>query len=154
MMEKKLMKMMEEEKEKVTELIGVLKDKREAIEKNDTVSLKSILEKEKKTVDALNKMESERLDVTKQIAKEYNVEPTISELLAHIGEPLRHDLTLMAARLTELLNEVSLLNLGIQQMIAYRLEEFDVLMDAIRGKRITYDKYEKGKSGTVFNRRA
>ncbi|WP_456398757.1 flagellar protein FlgN [Mesoaciditoga sp.] len=153
-MEKKLMKMMEEEKEKVTELIGVLKDKREAIEKNDTVSLKSILEKEKKTVDALNKMESERLDVTKQIAKEYNVEPTISELLAHIGEPLRHDLTLMAARLTELLNEVSLLNLGIQQMIAYRLEEFDVLMDAIRGKRITYDKYEKGKSGTVFNRRA
>ncbi len=154
MMEKKLMKMMEEEKEKVTELIGVLKDKREAIEKNDTVSLKSILEKEKKTVDALNKMESERLDVTKQIAKEYNVEPTILELLAHIGEPLRHDLTLMAARLTELLNEVSLLNLGIQQMIAYRLEEFDVLMDAIRGKRITYDKYEKGKSGTVFNRRA
>ncbi len=154
MMEKKLMKMMEEEKEKVTELIEVLKDKREAIEKNDTVSLKSILEKEKKTVDDLNKIESERLDITRQIANGYNVEPTISELLTHIGEPLRHDLTLMAARLTELLNEVSLLNLGIQQMIAYRLEEFDVLMDAIRGKRITYDKYEKGKSGTVFNRRA
>jgi len=154
MMEEKLMKMMEEEKCKIAELIEVLKSKRKAIEKNDTILLRDILEKEKKTVDDLNELEKKRLDVTTQIAKEYNVEPTISELLTHVSEPLRHDLTLMAARLTELLNEVSLLNLGIQQMIAYRLEEFDVLMDAIKGKRITYDKYEKGKSGTVFNRRA
>jgi hypothetical protein len=153
-MRREIMDILKEEKEKVSELISILKEKRSAIEKNDATSLAKILEEEKKTVDILNELESQRLDVITKIAEEYDVEPTISEILVYVDEPLRHDLTLMAARLTELLNEVSLLNLGIQQMIAYRLEEFDVLMDAIRGKKITYDKYEKGKSGTVFNRRA
>ena len=154
MMEKKLMDLMKEEKEKIIDLIDVLKEKRKSIEKNDLTALNSALEKEGKLLDVLNTLENERLRVTTDLSKKLSVEPTISSILTHVQEPLRHDLTLLAARLTELLNEVSLLNLGIQQMIAYRLEEFDVLMDAIRGKKITYDGYEKREKGTVFNRRA
>ncbi len=153
-MEKELMEIMKEEKEKISELIETLKAKRKLIEQNNVVSLNNILDKEKDLVDTLNKLESKRLSVTIDISKRYETEPTISDILVHTKEPIRHDLTLLAARLTELLNEVSLLNLGIQQMIAYRLEEFDVLMEAIRGKKVTYDKYEENKAGTIFNRRA
>ena len=153
-MKKELVKILVEEEEKVKDLIETLKTKRDAIEKGDSKRLNGILEEEKKVIKEINSFESKRMELTDKVSKALKTEPTISGVLSNMKEPERHDLTIIAAKLTELLNEVSLLNMGIQQMIAYKLEGFDMVMDLLRGRHFTYDKSEKSATGTVFNRRA
>ena len=149
-----LINILNEEKEKVVNLIGILRKKRKFLEKKDIDGLKKILTAEKQKVDELESLEKSRSEFTRNFAEELGVEPTVSAILEKTEEPYRHDLTLIAARLTESLNEVSLLNIGIQQMIAYRMEEFDLVMEMLRGKRVTYDDSEKSIAGTIFNGRA
>ncbi len=149
-----LIDILNEEKEKVVNLIGILRKKRKFLEKKDIDGLKKILTAEKQKVDELESLEKSRSEFTRNFAEELGVEPTVSAILEKTEEPYRHDLTLIAARLTESLNEVSLLNIGIQQMIAYRMEEFDLVMEMLRGKRVTYDDSEKSIAGTIFNGRA
>ena len=149
-----LIYILNEEKEKVVNLIGILRKKRKFLEKKDIDGLKKILTAEKQKVDELESLEKSRSEFTRNFAEELGVEPTVSAILEKTEEPYRHDLTLIAARLTESLNEVSLLNIGIQQMIAYRMEEFDLVMEMLRGKRVTYDDSEKSMAGTIFNGRA
>ncbi len=153
-MRKELVKILVEEERKVKELVEMLKTKRNAIEKGDSKRLNTVLEEEKKVIDEINSFESKRMELTNEISMELETEPTISGILSKMKEPERHDLTIISAKLTELLNEVSLLNMGIQQMIAYKLEEFDMVMDLLRGRHFTYDKSKKAITGTVFNRRA
>ncbi len=153
-MEEKLFELLTEEEGKLSKLVEILKEKRRDIERNDATQLEETLRKEEKTVKELDSLEKERNGIVGKLAAVYQCEAVLSELLTHLREPMRHKLSLTAARLTELLNEVSLLNLGIQQMIAYRLEEFDFLMNAVRGKKVTYDDYENDQGGTIFNRRA
>ncbi len=153
-MRKELLKVLDEEEKKVKKLVEVLKRKRDAIEKGNSKKLGFILKEEKKEIDEINIFESKRMKLTDRLSEELETEPTISGILSKMKEPERHDLTIISAKLTELLNEVSLLNMGIQQMIAYKLEEFDMVMDLLRGRHFTYDKSEKTIAGTVFNRRA
>ncbi len=149
-----LLDILNEEKDKTSKLIEVLREKRDLIEKKDTDGIKRILIVEKQSIDELNLLEKQRNEVTKDLSEALDAEPTVSGILEKIEEPHRHNLTLIAARLTELLNEVSLLNVGIQQMIAYRIEEFDMVMDVLRGKHDTYNENEKNLAGTIFNGRA
>lgn len=153
-MKKELLKILIEEEEKVKDLIEALKAKRDAIEKGDLKRLNNILEEEKKMIKEIDSFESKRMELTDKVSKGLKTEATISGILSKMKEPERHDLTIIAAKLTELLNEVSLLNMGIQQMIAYKLEEFDMVMDLLHGRHFTYDKSDKAIIGTVFNRRA
>ena len=153
-MKRELVKTLAEEEKKVKNLIEILKAKRDAIEKGDLKRLNDILKKKKKVIKEINSFESRRMGLTNEDSRVLKTEATISGILSKMKEPERHDLTIIAAKLTELLNEVSLLNMGIQQMIAYKLEEFDMVMDLLRGKHFTYDKSEKATTGTVFNRRA
>ncbi len=68
-----------------------------------------------------------------------------------INEPLRHDLAVVVAKMTSVINEVSLINLGIQRMITYRLEEFDLIMNLFKSQDKTYDKTSHIPSGMIFN---
>ncbi len=149
-----LIDILNKEKEKVANLIKILRKKRDFIEKKDTDGVKEILTVEKQAVDELTFLEKNRAELTKNFAEELGTAPTVSGILEKTEDPYRHDLTLIAARLTELLNEVSLLNIGIQQMIAYRMEEFDMVIDLLRGKRATYDDSKNRVAGTIFNGRA
>ncbi len=153
-MEEKLLTLLKKEEEKLSNFVELLKEKRDAMEKNETARLEEILENEERAVRELDSLEKERFSVTNEIAKFKKCKAILSEILTHTKEPMRHQLSLAAARLTELLNEVSLINLGVQQMIAYRLEEFELFMDTMRGKKVTYDGYENDRGGTIFNGRA
>jgi|GEM_PF-2601806 hypothetical protein len=135
-------------------LIAVLRDKRDAIEKSDVQRLRKLLEKEKENLNYLDELEKKRIDVVESVSKSLSIKPTIFDIINAIDEPYRHDLAMVVAKLTNLVNEVSLVNLGIQRMIIYRLEEFDFIMDIFKGQDKTYDQTGHVPDGIIFNGRA
>lgn len=145
-----LISVLEREYDEFSKLVDILKEKRESIEKNDVERLKKILEKEKAELHVLDELEHERLDLSLKITHDLKVNPTISSIISAIDEPLRHKLAVIVAKMTNIVNEISLINLGIQRMITYRLEEFDLIMNLFKSQDRTYDKSHI-PSGMIFN---
>ncbi len=150
-----LMSILEKEGDKLGELINALKAKKEAIKSGNAESIEEALKGERISLNALEGMEKERLILTEKIADSLETGPTISEITSKIEEPQKHDMALLAARLTECLSEVNSLNTGIQQLIAYKLEEFDIIIDSLRDDDLTYgSKKTNNMNGLMFNGRA
>lgn len=152
-----LMSVLENEEEKLKELIEVLKTKKEAIKSGEVDSIESALKDERNSLNAIDRMEKERILLTERIAGALETAPTISGIISKTEEPQKHDMAVMAAKLTEHLSEVNYLNMGIQQLIAYKLEEFDIIMDSLRNDDITYGNDKAGNpnsTGLMFNGRA
>ncbi|BBJ28023.1 flagellar export chaperone FlgN [Athalassotoga saccharophila] len=150
-MVEELIKILEEEHDQFLDLADILKEKRDTIEKNDVERLKNVLEKERDKLRVLDDLEQKRLNLSLKITNDLKVEPTISAIINVIDEPLRHDLAIVVAKMTNVINEVSLINLGIQRMITYRLEEFDLIMNLFKSQDKTYDKTSHIPSGMIFN---
>lgn len=149
-----LIDVLEREYNEFSDLIIILKSKRNAIEKNDLLSLKKTIEDEKRKLDLLDSLERERIRIVSDIADDFNVRSTLSSITNALDEPLRHVLAVTVAKMTSLINEVSLVNLGIQRMITYRLDEFDLIMDLFKDQDKTYDGSNHLQSGIIFNGKA
>lgn len=152
-----LISVLENEEEKLKELIDVLKTKKEAIKSGKVDSIENALKEERTSLSAIDRMEKERIFLTEKIAESLETAPTISEIIEKTEEPQKHDMAVMAAKLTEHLSEINFLNMGIQQLIAYKLEEFDIIMDSLRNDDMTYGSEKQSKpnsTGLMFNGRA
>ncbi len=151
---KELVETLQEEFSGFERLAITLRAKRDTIEKNDVDGLKKILVDERAILDDLDLLEQKRIALAGEISKEIESGSTISDIIKAVDEPYRHDLAILVAKLTSLINEVSLLNLGIQRMIAYRLEEFDFIMELFKDNDKTYDKQNHLPDGIMFTGRA
>lgn len=149
-----LIDVLEREYNEFFNLIVILKSKRNAIEQNDILSLKKVIEEEKHKIDVLDELERERVQIVFDISDDLKVNSTLSSITNALDDPWRHDLAVTVAKMTNLINEVSLINLGIQRMITYRLEEFDMIMDLFKNQDKTYDGSSHFQSGMIFNGKA
>ena len=113
-----------------------LQKKLDAIGERDTETLENLIKVEEEIISRIAEVENERADKVEKIADELNISKDVKafELCEMIPVPFSTDLMLKFAKLMELLNDISLLNMCVRGLLEFESSYIDFTLKLLSGK--------------------
>ena len=113
-----------------------LEKKLDAVGERDTETLQSLLKIEEDIVSKITKIEDEREEIIGRIADELEISKDVKafELCELIPVPFSTNLMLKFAKLMELLNDISLLNMCVRGLLEFESSYIDFTLKLLSGR--------------------